>query len=276
MLLGSLLFSIGLISQGNPPETLSGGFKAFISIVFLAFVFSIPAFFVFYFLFRFLLRNHIAPRRSKLVLSFCGPVALILVFAFFKLSLFDFNEESLVPEAYSTGLLIACLGCNIIAANKIENQEDEMIDIIRTNSDDTHFQKLAAELEMELKIQDGADHLFYPQLNNIDKLEHVVIGYDNDNKPIGCGTLRKYSEDTMELKRMYVKLNRRGEGIASLLLEELEALCKELGYSNCVLETGKNQPEAISFYKKNGYTSIPNFGQYEGSANSLCFKKKLR
>jgi putative acetyltransferase len=56
---------------------------------------------------------------------------------------------------------------------------------------------------------------------------------------------------------------------------ELEAWAAELSYEKCVLETGKKQVEAIGLYQKNGYQKIPNYGQYIGVENSLCFEKKL-
>ncbi|HJZ39393.1 MAG TPA: hypothetical protein VJ203_03440 [Bacteroidales bacterium] len=40
-----------------------------------------------------------------------------------------------------------------------------------------------------------------------------------------------------------------------------------------MLETGKRQPEAIELYKKSGYKLTPNYGQYAGVENSLCFEK---
>jgi hypothetical protein len=42
-----------------------------------------------------------------------------------------------------------------------------------------------------------------------------------------------------------------------------------------VLETGKRQPEAIGLYEKSGYKAIPNYGQYAGVENSVCFEKEL-
>ena len=74
---------------------------------------------------------------------------------------------------------------------------------------------------------------------------------------------------------MYVPLNRRGQGIASLVLKELEKWAKELGYKKCILETGLKQPEAIRLYEKNGYKSIPNYGQYSGVENSVCYEKVI-
>ncbi|RYG04490.1 MAG: GNAT family N-acetyltransferase, partial [Chitinophagaceae bacterium] len=47
------------------------------------------------------------------------------------------------------------------------------------------------------------------------------------------------------------------------------------GSTKLVLETGMNQPEAISLYKKLGYKIIPNYGQYIGIKNSVCFEKPI-
>lgn len=149
-----------------------------------------------------------------------------------------------------------------------------MIITIRTNSDNKDFQALAAELEAELAIRDGENHVFLAQLNKIHTLDHVVVAYSGD-EPVGCGAIREYSGDSMEVKRMYVPSAQRRKGIASLLLGELERWCVELGFTNCVLETGRNQPEAIGFYQQHNFQTIPNFGQYIDVANSVCFEKRL-
>jgi GNAT superfamily N-acetyltransferase len=59
------------------------------------------------------------------------------------------------------------------------------------------------------------------------------------------------------------------------VLAELETWAAELGCSKCVLETGGKQPEAIRLYEKSGYKRIPNYGQYVGVENSICFEKSL-
>ena len=147
-----------------------------------------------------------------------------------------------------------------------------MIIIRRTNSEDPTFQSLVMELDAELKIRDGDEHSFYAQFNKIDKIKYVVLAYDG-NEPVGCGAVKEYSFDTMEIKRMFVRKSKRGMGIASMVLMELETWSMELGYKRCILETGLKQPEAISLYRKNNYSQIPNYGQYENVANSVCFEK---
>ena len=50
----------------------------------------------------------------------------------------------------------------------------------------------------------------------------------------------------------------------------------ELNYSECILETGKKQPEAIKLYTKAGYQIIENYVQYENIDNSVCMEKTIR
>lgn len=144
----------------------------------------------------------------------------------------------------------------------------------RTTSTDKNFQNLVKELDTELKILDGEDHSFYDQFNKMDSLKYVVVAYDQDN-PVGCGAIKEFAQDTMEVKRMYVPLNKRGLGIATIILTELENRAREVNFKKCILETGKKQPAAIRLYQKNDYTIIPNFSPYEADDNSVCFEKEL-
>lgn len=144
----------------------------------------------------------------------------------------------------------------------------------RTNSDNKDFQNLVEVLDADLKTHDGEDNAFYAQFNKITAIKHAIVAYEN-GLPVGCGAIKQYSDNTMEVKRMYVLPEKRGHGIAASILSELEVWAKELNYIRCVLETGQKQPEAIALYKKQGYQIIANYGQYEGIANSICFEKIL-
>ncbi len=149
-----------------------------------------------------------------------------------------------------------------------------MISFKRTTSDDTDFVTLVRLLDAELNVIDGAEHAFYAQFNKIDKIKHVVVAYE-DNTLVACGAIKTFDENTMEVKRMYTSEGYRGNGIASKVLIELEIWARELNYEKCVLETGVRQPDAIRLYEKNGYRSIPNYGQYINVENSRCFEKRL-
>lgn len=154
-------------------------------------------------------------------------------------------------------------------------QEPLMIRMIRTNSSNQDFAELVKLLDAELAARDGQDHSFYAQFNKIDMIKHVVIAYENE-KPAGCGAIKEYDPETMEVKRMFTLPECRGKGIATRILAELEAWTGELSYKKCILETGKKQPEAIALYTKTGYRLIPNYGQYAKVENSVCFEREVR
>jgi len=149
-----------------------------------------------------------------------------------------------------------------------------MITIRRTDSDNQEFIELVKHLDADLAERDGKDHAFYAQFNKIERIKYAVVAYEN-NQSVGCGAMREYAPKIMEVKRMYTLPASRGRGIASKVVTELEKWASELAYVTCLLETGKKQPEAIGLYQKSGYKLIPNYGQYAGIENSVCFEKKI-
>lgn len=149
-----------------------------------------------------------------------------------------------------------------------------MLEIKRTTSDHIDFQKLVVSLDKDLALKNGEDNDFFVQFNKIDALKYVVLAYLN-NKVAGCGAIKHFDDDTVEVKRMFVSPECRGSGIASKIINELEVWATELGYKKCVLETGDKMVEAINLYKKCGYQVISNYGQYKDVESSICFEKSL-
>ncbi|MEC7753462.1 MAG: GNAT family N-acetyltransferase [Bacteroidota bacterium] len=147
--------------------------------------------------------------------------------------------------------------------------------LTQTNSSHPHFVALVKLLDQELAERDGDEHAFYARFNSIDSLKHCLVAYLN-HQPVACGAFKAHSSPcTVEIKRMYVAEEHRGKGIAGLVLKGLEDWAHNLGFTSAILETGKRQHEAVALYTKNGYGRIPNYGQYEGVTNSLCFRKEL-
>jgi len=103
---------------------------------------------------------------------------------------------------------------------------------------------------------------------------YFVMAY-NDDTPMGCGAFRPYNEQTVEIKRMFVRPESRGQGVARLILEALESEARQRGYTRSILETGNKNYEAIAAYPTCGYSRIDPFGHYVGSAKSVCFGKSL-
>ncbi len=144
----------------------------------------------------------------------------------------------------------------------------------RTFSDNADFQNLVALLDEDLEIRDGNEHSFYAQFNTIENIRNAIVFYI-DNKPIGCGAFKEYDQKKAEIKRMFVLPEYRGMGMGLCILKELELWASELNYSECILETGKKQPEAIRLYQKAGYGIIKNYGQYENVENSVCMSRAI-
>lgn len=149
-----------------------------------------------------------------------------------------------------------------------------MIKLVRTNSDNHEFIELVKQLDADLAIRDGDEHVFYAQFNKVDKIKYAVVAYEEEIA-VSCGAIKEYDTGIMEVKRMYTRPDYRGKGLAVQVLAQLELWATELACKKCILETGKNQPEAIRIYNKCGYTITPNYGQYAGIDNSVCFEKTL-
>jgi len=147
-------------------------------------------------------------------------------------------------------------------------------DISRVNQHHPGFQKLVQLLDAELAIRDGDDHAFFAQFNKSDHLNQVIVILAQ-NEPVACGALKKYDDSRAEIKRMYTKESHRKRGLASTILQELETWARELGYQECILETGLNQPEAIALYEKIGYQRMEPYAPYEESELSVCFRKEI-
>ncbi len=147
-----------------------------------------------------------------------------------------------------------------------------MISLLRTTSEHPNFIELVKLLDTYLAFIDGEEHSFYAQFNKIDLLKNVVVAFINE-QAVGCGAFKPLEDNKVEVKRMFVKEEFRGQKIASQILNELALWAQELEFQHIVLETGIRQSAAIALYQKAGYQVIPNYGQYVGVANSICFSK---
>ena len=102
-----------------------------------------------------------------------------------------------------------------------------------------------------------------------------LVAREPDGTAVACGGLRPLAPGTAEVKRMYVRPERRGSGVATAVLRGLERAAAGLGVTRLLLETGTAQPEAVRFYEREGYARIENFGPYAGEALSVCYARRL-
>lgn len=149
-----------------------------------------------------------------------------------------------------------------------------MTTTIRTDAQNQDFVALIKLLDEDLAARYGEKQAFFGQFNKLDQINHVVVAYIHE-KAMGCAAIKKYDDENTEIKRMFVRSESRGKGVAQQIMAELEQWAKELGFQNCILETGDKQPEAINLYLKCGYVITENYGQYIGVEESICMKKTL-
>lgn len=91
---------------------------------------------------------------------------------------------------------------------------------------------------------------------------------------IGHAALRPYG-DELEVKKVFVSADVRGQGISRELMLELERIAAARGVASLVLQTGPLQVPAIRLYESLGYEPIPPYGKYGVIENALCYRKVL-
>ena len=149
------------------------------------------------------------------------------------------------------------------------------IKFIRTTSEDADFRKMVNALDEDLNLRNGDIQRQYDQYNKIDRIKNAMVIYF-DNNPVGCGCFKKFDDETVEMKRMFVLPEMRGKQLAARMLQELEKWAIEEGNTVAVLETGRRQVEAQRLYSIAGYFRTENYGQYIGMEDSICYRKVLK
>jgi len=86
---------------------------------------------------------------------------------------------------------------------------------------------------------------------------------------VGVGALKPVDATVVEIKRMYVRPQARGQGIGRAILERLLADAYTIGYQVARLETVTFMREAHALYRSLGFQDIPIFDRTEASLSGL-------
>jgi len=147
--------------------------------------------------------------------------------------------------------------------------------ILPERPDTPDAQMLITELESHLAP-------YYPKTSrhgySVEKLIQQGVAFfvtHHDGIPAGCGGIQFFGSAYGEVKRMFVRPQFRGLGLARLMLNHLESHAREQDIHILRLETGIHQKEAIRLYEKMGYQDIPPFGEYIEDPLSRFFEKRI-
>lgn len=150
------------------------------------------------------------------------------------------------------------------------------MEFVRTDGKNEDFVENCRLLDMDLDRRVGRQikREKYQKFNQLDEIQEAIVVYE-DQKPAGGGAIRKYDDNTAELKRVFVHNEYQGRGIGSRLVSLLMEWAAELGYQRMILETGELLAESCAVYKKLGFEVIPNYGPYADMPESLCMARDL-
>lgn len=120
-----------------------------------------------------------------------------------------------------------------------------------------------------------AEENFFLPLEALEKPGVTVFVARTEGVALGMAALVLGGADGAELKRLFVSDAARGQGLGRALVSTLEEHARAAGVGVIRLETGNRSEGALALYDKLGYRRIPAFGEYIGSASSICLEKML-
>ncbi|MCA1581649.1 MAG: GNAT family N-acetyltransferase [Acidobacteria bacterium] len=78
-----------------------------------------------------------------------------------------------------------------------------------------------------------------------------------DGRACGCIALQPISGEVCEMKRLYVRPDRRGSGLGRLLVARLVDEARSIGYGRMCLDTLPSMTRAAAMYEALGFQEIP-------------------
>jgi putative acetyltransferase len=105
----------------------------------------------------------------------------------------------------------------------------------------------------------------------------LFVARDADGRAVAMGALKVETADMAEVKRMYTRPELRGQRVGAAILERIEALARQKGITQLMLETGSvaGFEPAHRLYARAGFTPRGAFLDYPESAYSAFFEKSL-
>ena len=94
---------------------------------------------------------------------------------------------------------------------------------------------------------------------------------------VGCAAIKRLDASHAEVKSMRTAPARRRDGIASMLLEHINAEATRMGFTRLSLETGSYEffLPARKLYEKFGFEYCEPFASYQPDPNSVFMTRQL-
>ena len=134
---------------------------------------------------------------------------------------------------------------------------------------------LIAELEAHLAPMYPSESRHGYSVEKLLNLQVAFFVIRQNGVPVGCGGVQLFGNDYGEIKRMYVRPQFRGLGLAKLMLDHLTDYARHQGVELLRLETGIHQHAAIGLYERAGFQSIAPFGEYKPDPLSRFYEKRI-
>lgn len=117
------------------------------------------------------------------------------------------------------------------------------------------FREYANSLDVDLDFQD-----FEVELSGLPgkyaEPSGIVLLARSEQEVVGCIALRMIDSDICEMKRLYVKPQVRSKKVGRLLVEQLCAEARKLGYQKMYLDTIPSMSSAVRLYTSLGFKPI--------------------
>lgn len=149
------------------------------------------------------------------------------------------------------------------------------IDLRVVSLDDTQARHLEERLKAEMILRYGGAGPAPVPIEHFDPPQGCFVVAVIDDAPVACGGFRLLRPGVAEIKRMYVDAAARRRGVGRRLLSFLEERASAASYTQIWLETGTEQPEAMSLYTSAGYRPMDPYGEFRYDERSRCFYRTL-
>jgi len=137
----------------------------------------------------------------------------------------------------------------------------------------------------DMLIEHDPTFASYLKLQNYDsELQHLAHKYGPpagrlylvkvDQAAAGCIGLKRIDEQNCEMKRLYIRPQYRGQGLAHLLVERIIRDAREIGYQSMLLDTLPFLESAIHLYQEYGFYEIPSYNN-SPMDNSIYMKLEI-